>query len=141
MPAPNDYVEYARWLGEQAFSGLLYGWPITLALICVIVLAGVWQLRYYRSPARLVCLLVPFVFPLLFLIWGTVMRVPPGSSPPSWPQTVLLVLFCAQLIAGILSVILLVRARWFSVCVVVFSLWSGYWCALLAAMSVGGVWL
>jgi hypothetical protein len=141
MPGPNEFAEYVRWLGQQAFGGLLYGWPITVALALAIAVAGVWQLRRCRSFLQLLVLIVPLTFPLLFLIWGTIMRVPAGSSPPSWPQTVLLLLFIAQLGIGVASVFFTAGARWFAAFIVAFSLWCGYWCALLGVMSVGGVWL
>src|SRR5438874_11871945 len=132
MPEPNDSIEYTLWLGGQALNGLFYIWPITLALLCATRVTGLWQLRRFRFPGRLLYLLVPFVFPLLSLIWGAVMQVPPGSSPPSWPQTVLLFLFGAHLLAGIGSALVIVGARWFSASMVTLSLWYGLWCAFVA---------
>jgi hypothetical protein len=105
-------LQYTAWLAEQAFSALLYYWPVTVVLV-----AGVIATLTLRSPPfgsqfrSRHLILAPLAVTLLILLWGAVMEHPSTSQSlaPSWPSYVVLALLIIQVLVSIWVV-------WLNVC-------------------------
>ena len=136
---------YITWLARQAFSGLLYSWPISLILIAGLIVTAIIESPFLGSQFRRKHLLVfaPFLICLLILVWGDVMEHPSGSQSlgPAWAGYFTLGLFAFQCLIGIYTIYLMKGFRWISTFIILLQLWFGFWCAFVAAMSISGDWL
>ena len=137
-------IRYIAWLGEQAFSALLYYWPVTAVLVAgaIITLAVKLPLRSQFRPRHLL-IFSPLAVTLLILLWDALMENPGGSQTlaRSWPSYVVLALLIVQLAVSIWVVWFMKGYRWFSAFTVALEQWFGVACSFVATMSVTGDWL
>ena len=138
-------IQYTAWLAEQAFSALLYYWPVTAALVAGVIATLALKLRLLRSElrARHLLIFLPLAVTLLILFWGAVMEHPSTSQSlaPSWPSYVVWALLVLQLLVSIWVVWAMRGYRWFSAFTVALEQWFGLACAFVAGMSITGDWL
>jgi hypothetical protein len=137
-------MESLYFLAKQAISGLLYAWPVSLVLTLAVVLSMFVAYRHGGGVVRNVgwCLL-PIVFPLALLMWGTVFRWSNGDPYPvsTWIEYGLAAIFLLQLPV---AVVVVRRARGARMLVSASFLFVGHlscWAAFTSIMSVTGDWL
>ncbi|MCX6960248.1 MAG: hypothetical protein NTW91_08225 [Verrucomicrobia bacterium] len=138
-------IQYIAWLGGQAFSALLYYWPVTIVLVAGAVITLALKLPLLRSQfcSRHLLIFSPLAVTLLILLWGALMEHPSCSQrlASSWPSYVVLALLIVQLVISIWVVWFMKGYRWFSAFTVALEQWFAVACSFVAAMSVTGDWL
>ena len=138
-------IQSIAWLAEQAFSVLLYFWPVTVVLVAGVVATLALKFPLLRSQfcSRYLLIFSPLAVTLLTLLWGALMHHPSTSQTPapSWPSYVVLALLTVQILISIWVVWLMKGYRWFSAFTVMLEQWFGLACAFVAGMSVTGDWL
>ncbi len=137
-------MQHFLWLTFQALDFMLYLWPITFILLLFIGIACIYNFPFTPSQSRRRYLLVfsPLLLSLLMLIWGTVMAAhQPHRTVPSWPSYVVLSLFLLHIPLSILIVRRMEEIRFFGVSVLSFEIWLGFFCNMMAGMSVSNQWL
>ena len=143
---------YFIWLSHQAADGMLYMWPLTAVLVCLLVI-GLVRARFGRQPLPRVrggwlLQVTPLFVPLAVLVVGTVYACE-NCSPSSlgervrhvWAGYAIDVLLLVQPIAAAWFVKLAKGARLVSFALQALSLWSTFWSSFLAGMSISGNWL
>ena len=138
----ND-VQYFLWLAQQAFSGLVFAWPLTVAtFLLVIVAAGFRFNRRQQAKARLAWLIGPVAIPAVILLWGTVFRETGQSGRElAWQVQTIYVLLFAQLLAAGIATWCAKIFRFLVFAVSIFVTHYCFWSAFVAAMSVTNDWL
>ena len=142
--------QYFLSLLRQTADGLLYLWPITAGLVCLLT-AGLLLSRR-RAAARIRggwwLQFVPFCAPLIVLALGTI-YVCENCSPSSlgqgvrhvWALHAVDAVLFAQLAAAITLVWLARGRRWTASLIQMLALWCTFWASFIAGMSIAGDWL
>ena len=141
---------YFLWLSRQAADGLLFEWPITAGLLCLLPVAvlssrgtpsgtmrGGWWLQ-----------LAPLCVPIVVLALGALYRCE-NCSPSSlgqgvrhvWAIYTLDALLLMQLVGAGGLVKLAAERRFVSLVLQAIQLWCTFWASFLAGMSMSGDWL
>jgi hypothetical protein len=131
----------------RPFDFLIYFWPVTIGLllfICATAINYIWIEKLRFSLRHLL------IFAPLLLIIGTLsvsifLRFSymknPGASPPSFPSTLITILFWAHLPLAAFIGYKLKEIRWLAVAIIAFEVWYALWCGFGATMSVTDTWL
>jgi hypothetical protein len=136
-------MHYFFWLASQVYDGLLYGWPITLTLLVFVGITCSYNFPFKPSLFRPRYLLVfsPMLLSIGLLAWGTLMAHHGNTKALAWPSDVVGLLSLLHILVALLAMRLLKGYRWFAASVLLFELWVGFFCNLMAAMAVSNVWL
>jgi hypothetical protein len=135
---------YFFWLAEQAFSGLLFAWPITvilLALVAATFIAAIGKHRLAVSNAA--WSLLPIVVPLTLLAWGVVFKQTglDANLNLTWQAKAVYVLLVGQIPVAVLAIWRAVNARLLAAATAAFISHYSVWAAFVAGMSVTDDWL
>lgn len=143
-----NYVNQYYWFASQAFGGLTYFWPVTL---CILVAIPVTAIKYFRVEKVRFSFRYLFIFtPLLLIIANLSIGVflpfsyvnnQGASKPPSWPSSLIMILFWVQILLGSIIGYKLREIRWLAVAIIVLQVWYALHCSFLATMSVIGNWI
>jgi len=141
---------YFTWLSRQAAGGLLWFWPVTVAIVAWVTVAAVLarrRLSLVKRPA-LLWQLASLLIPIAVLALGTWFACE-NCSPSSLGQGRRY--YWAMRAADGLLVVEVVVAAWLVRAATGFRLlaasfqtlvaWCSIWAAFLAGMSVSGDWL
>ena len=141
---------YFLWLFRQAADGLLYAWPITAGLLCLLSVA---VLRSHHGPSFKVrggwwLQLAPCCVAVVVLALGTVYACE-NCSPSSlgqgmrhvWAIHVVNALLLVQLVSAFGLIRLATGRRFVSSVLQAMQLWCTLWASFLAGMSMSGDWL
>ena len=130
-------IQHFMWLLEQAFSGLIYYWPVTVALIILSVAAIIIALiKNVRALLKNICLsFLPLLGTLLILISGSIFRQ--NKSFHFLPTIgAFLVLFL------VILAIYRTKPLWYlSIPISVLILWTSFFAWLTSAMSIVDDWM
>ena len=131
------------WLTKEAMAWPVGLWPITLALVVLVIVAMV-----FRSPFRVTeyarwgaVVLAPFLLTVVILLFGAVFRHDGLTDAPAWRGTVLVLPLFAHFPACIILAYHLPKWRWFIYALSLLQAWVSLWAAFIASMSVTGDWL
>jgi hypothetical protein len=144
----SQVLSEALWLGEQALTGLVGLWEVTIPVLTFVLIA--WMLHRRRSSSLLPLsmrqgsvLIVPLLIGIVILLWGAVFRVEKGSIEllTAWPVRMVYVFLGIQVIASAVIVWMCAGRRVLVLSVLVLVGWLSLLFAWLAAMAVTGNWL
>jgi hypothetical protein len=141
---------YFLWLFRQSADGLLYMWPVTAALACLLAI-GV--LRYLRQSSPAIAggwllHVMPLLVPVAILVVGSVFACE-NCSPSSlgqgvrhvWAGNAIDVLLLIQVVAAVLLIRAAKGARFVASALQAVNLWCTFWASLVAGMSISGDWI
>jgi hypothetical protein len=136
--------EYFSFLFQQGFiAGSM--WPLTLAFCILFILVLYKTFKVDKAPyeKKYLLTLIPFLFPLLMLIWGTLFEHTQDYTTyaPKWQLSILSGILYLQL--GI-HIACLVYFKGIRLSVAALALLQMYFTLpfyLVAYMSIGGVWM
>ncbi|PYU88217.1 MAG: hypothetical protein DMG08_26330 [Acidobacteria bacterium] len=141
---------YFLWLFRQAADGLLYMWPVTVALCCMLSVAVLRSRSKAKARPRggWWLQLTPLGVPIAVLALGTVFACE-NCSPSSlgqgvrhiWAMHAVDVLLVIHLTGAVGLVMLAEGARLVSSALQAILLWCSFWASFLAGMSMSGDWL
>lgn len=130
-------IKHFMWLLEQAFSGLIYYWPVTVALIILSVAAIIIALiKNERALLKNICFsFLPLLGTLLILISGSIFKQ--NKSFYFLPTIgAFLVLFL------VILAIYRTKPLWYlSIPISVLILWTSFFAWLISAMSIVDDWM
>jgi hypothetical protein len=132
------------WMTEQAWSAVVYYWPLTLALLAAIIVATFLSRRAIsHSAARTrLWLAAPLSVPFVILLWGTAMaHSDAATAAPRWPAYALTALLGGSLFFFALCVWRAIGLRWLALAVVLFAAWLTSCTAFIAGMSIANDWI
>ncbi len=142
------YLRYFLWLAFMALTCLItrfgYFLQITLLIIAHFIFSLVCTLRKKEIKMELkhLLILIPIIFPVLVLFWGTVMcaqfnpRLVPGQS-----LFILQIIVLIQLIVSGYLVYKMNGFRWLTISFILLVAWYSFWAFFVASMSITGTWL
>ena len=141
---------YFIWLFRQAAEALLYAWPITAGLLCLLSV-GVLRSRHgpsYKVRGGWWLQLAPLCIPIFILALGAVYACE-NCSPSSlghgvrhvWATYAVDALFLVQLVGAVGLIKLAAGRRFVSSVLQAIQLWCTFWASFLAGMSMSGDWL
>jgi hypothetical protein len=142
-------IRYFLSLVRQTEDGLLFMWPVTAGLVCLLAaglllsrptagrIRGGWTLQF-----------VPFCAPFIILALGTI-YVCENCSPSAlgqgirhvWALHALDAVLFAQLAGAVTLVWLAKERRWTASVIQMLALWCSSWASFIAGMSIAGAWL
>jgi hypothetical protein len=141
---------YFVWLFRQAADGLLYMWPVTAALACLL---GIGLLRYLRQSSPRIAggwllHVTPLLVPVAMFVVGSVFACE-NCSPSSlgqgvrhvWAGYIIDALLLGQLAATVLLIRAAKGARFVASALQTVNLWCTFWASFVAGMSISGDWL
>ena len=140
---------YFLWLFRQTGYGLLYPWPVTAALVCLVAIGLVLARRQLSTGLRgWFFQLAPFVIPVAVLAVGSIYQCE-SCSPSSvgqgvrhaWAAHLIDALLLVQIGAAVWLVSKAKGWRLMSSAIQALSLWCTVWASFLAGMSISGDWL
>lgn len=135
---------YFFWLAEQAFSGLVFAWPITVILLALVVATFIAAMRRRRLALNNAAWsLLPIVVPFTLLTWGVVFKQTglDENLELTWQAKALYVLLVGQIPVAVLAIWRAVNARLLAAATAAFISHYSVWAAFVAGMSVTDDWL
>lgn len=136
--------EYFLYLFRQGFIAGSF-WRLTLFFFILFVLVLYKTFKVDRAPYKKIYLisLIPFLFPLLMLIWGTLFEHTQSYSAdvPAWHLSVLPAILYLQLGIHIACLVYFKGIRLSIAALILLQMYFTLPFYLVATMSVGGVWL
>jgi len=132
------------WLAEQAFSGLLYAWPLTLAILILAVFGGFIALGSNRVNWRRFVIVAVFVwlFPILILgagsVWANAQEYPSEST---WRSTIVVATVGIHALVVLVSIVVSRGARTFMAGISLMALFFSLSCWFVSAMSIANDWI
>jgi hypothetical protein len=130
-------MEYMIWITEQAFSGLIYYWPITVSLVTISTAVLIIAILRSERPIlkNIFIIFVPFLGTVLILISGSVFK---QNNAFSFMPIV------GALLVVLLGIFAIYRTRplWYlSIPVFALILWASFFALLVSAMSIADDWM
>jgi hypothetical protein len=135
---------YFFWLADQAFSGLVFAWPITMIQLACVAATVVVAIRRHRlSPSDAAWSVFPMVVPLTLLAWGVLFQNTglDENLELTWQAKAVYGLLLMQLPVAALAIWRAANARLVAVATAAFISHYSVWAAFVAGMSVTDDWL
>lgn len=139
-----DSMGYFFWLAEQATSGLVYGWPLTVGLLVALAIGIATALKSGHRPwsGLLLWTALLCAFPLLILAAGTIWAgAEQHHSTSHWRSYSVFGLLLGGAVVAVVAVVRSRGSRLATSALAALVLWYSWWCSFVAGMSIVDDWL
>jgi len=138
-------VNYFIWLADQALSGMLYIWPVSLAVLIAFVIALVLNnpFRKKHVDVRLSLLWIPLALTISILLSGTLLQneLQGASKVSEWPMYLILGLYIAHIPLNGYLIYSLRGFRLVASATTALQVYISFWALFVAGMAISGDWL